>query len=202
MIHPTVDIHTYLKPGVRVHLAGIGGVSMCPLAEVLRGMGLTVQGSDMSESDTVRHLRSLGIDVAIGHSAENLKDCDLAGVLGGLTLGIVEVCRAGDDGVGDGLAEVGLSIPLQLHQDLRGNLLRGPLLAVDVDLVVGSHVALNGGDSLVGVGNGLTLCRLAHQSLSCLCKSYYGRRCAHALGVGDNGGLSALHHGYTAVCCT
>ena len=38
MIHPTVDIHTYLKPGVRVHLAGIGGVSMCPLAEVLRGM--------------------------------------------------------------------------------------------------------------------------------------------------------------------
>ena len=40
-------------------------------------MGLTVQGSDMSESDTVRHLRSLGIDVAIGHSAENLKDCDL-----------------------------------------------------------------------------------------------------------------------------
>lgn len=21
MIHPTVDIHTYLKPGVRVHLA-------------------------------------------------------------------------------------------------------------------------------------------------------------------------------------
>ena len=77
MIHPTVDIHTYLKPGVRVHLAGIGGVSMCPLAEVLRGMGLTVQGSDMSESDTVRHLRSLGIDVAIGHSAENLKACDL-----------------------------------------------------------------------------------------------------------------------------
>ena len=38
MIHPTVDIHTYLKPGVRVHLAGIGGVSMCPLAEVLRGI--------------------------------------------------------------------------------------------------------------------------------------------------------------------
>ena len=73
MIHPTVDIHTYLKPGVRVHLAGIGGVSMCPLAEVLRGMGLTVQGSDMTESDTVRHLRSLGIPVAIGHSAENLQ---------------------------------------------------------------------------------------------------------------------------------
>ena len=72
-----VDIHEYMKPGVRVHLAGIGGVSMCPLAEVLRGMGLTVQGSDMSESATVQHLRDLGIHVDIGHSAENLRGCDL-----------------------------------------------------------------------------------------------------------------------------
>ena len=77
MMHPTIDIKTFLKPGVRAHLAGIGGVSMCPLAEVLLGMGLRVQGSDMTESGTVRQLRSQGIDVAIGHSAENLKDCDL-----------------------------------------------------------------------------------------------------------------------------
>ena len=72
-----VDIHEYMKPGVRVHLAGIGGVSMCPLAEVLQGMGLQVQGSDMNESATVRHLRELGIHVDIGHSAENLRNCDL-----------------------------------------------------------------------------------------------------------------------------
>ncbi|MBQ1459559.1 MAG: UDP-N-acetylmuramate--L-alanine ligase [Oscillospiraceae bacterium] len=77
MFHPTVDITCYMRPGVRVHLAGIGGVSMCPLAEVLNGMGLAVQGSDMNDSPTVAHLRSLGIDIAIGHSAENLKDCDL-----------------------------------------------------------------------------------------------------------------------------
>jgi UDP-N-acetylmuramate--alanine ligase len=77
MFHPTVDITCYMRPGVRVHLAGIGGVSMCPLAEVLNGMGLIVQGSDMNDSDTVEHLRGLGIQVAIGHSAENLKDCDL-----------------------------------------------------------------------------------------------------------------------------
>ena len=77
MMHPTVDIKTFFKPGTRVHLAGIGGVSMCPLAEVLAGMGLHVQGSDMSESDTVRQLRAQGIPVAVGHSAENLKDCAL-----------------------------------------------------------------------------------------------------------------------------
>ena len=72
--HPIRD---YIVPGRRAHLVGIDGVSMCPLAEVLRGMGLQVQGSDMTESDTVRHLRSLGIPVAIGHNAENLGDCDL-----------------------------------------------------------------------------------------------------------------------------
>ena len=76
MIHPSTDIHTYMRPGVRVHLAGIGGVSMCPLAEVLHGMGLIVQGSDMNESATVEHLRSLGIEVHVGHSAENLGNCD------------------------------------------------------------------------------------------------------------------------------
>ena len=76
MFHPIEDFHKYIAPGKRVHLAGIGGVSMCALAEVLQGMGVTVQGSDMSESDTVKHLRSVGIEVSVGHSAENLKNCD------------------------------------------------------------------------------------------------------------------------------
>ena len=76
MMNNPTPIRDYLVPGKRVHLVGIGGVSMCPLAEVLRGMGLTVQGSDMTDSDTVKHLRSLGISVAIGHNAENLGDCD------------------------------------------------------------------------------------------------------------------------------
>ena len=52
MMHPAADIRTLLQPGKRVHLAGIGGVSMCALAEVLQGMGLVVQGSDMTDSDT------------------------------------------------------------------------------------------------------------------------------------------------------
>ena len=76
MFHPTIDIHTYFQPGKRVHLAGIGGVSMCALAEVLKGMGVAVQGSDMTDSDTVKHLRDHGIPVAIGHSADNLQNCD------------------------------------------------------------------------------------------------------------------------------
>ena len=72
MFHPIEDFHKYIQPGKRVHLAGIGGVSMCPLAEVLRGMGLQVQGSDMSDGPSVQRLKSLGIPVSQGHSAENL----------------------------------------------------------------------------------------------------------------------------------
>ena len=76
-MHNEKPISDFFVPGTRAHLVGIGGVSMCPLAEVLRDKGLVIQGSDMSESDTVQHLRSLGIPVAVGHNADNLGDCDL-----------------------------------------------------------------------------------------------------------------------------
>ena len=45
---------------------------MSPLAEVLSGMGLKICGSDMNESEKTDHLRSMGIEVHIGHAAENL----------------------------------------------------------------------------------------------------------------------------------
>ena len=66
------DFQDYLKPGMRGHLIGVGGVSMAPLAEVLAGMGLVIDGSDMAESEKTQHLRSLGIEVKIGHSAMNV----------------------------------------------------------------------------------------------------------------------------------
>ena len=70
-------IHDYLVPGKRAHLVGIGGVSMAPLAEVLKGEGIHVTGSDMKESETVDHLRSLGIPVVIGHFPESVDGADL-----------------------------------------------------------------------------------------------------------------------------
>ncbi len=73
----SIDITSYLAPGSRAHLVGIGGVSMAPLAEVLHGTGMVITGSDSRESATVEHLRSLGIPIAIGHSAENLGDAQL-----------------------------------------------------------------------------------------------------------------------------
>ena len=66
-------IAPYLKPGIHVHLVGIGGVSMRPLGLVLKGMGVHVTGSDMNASASTRELEEAGIPVAIGHRAENVE---------------------------------------------------------------------------------------------------------------------------------
>ena len=67
------NIEDYIRPGKHAHLVGIGGVSMAPLAEVLKGKGVEITGSDMRESDTVAHLRSLGIPVTIGHLPQSVE---------------------------------------------------------------------------------------------------------------------------------
>ena len=76
MTHIDTNIQRYIAPGRRVHLAGIGGVSMSPLAEVLHGMGLAVQGSDQSGSAAVDHLRSLGISIHVGHEASDIEGAE------------------------------------------------------------------------------------------------------------------------------
>ncbi len=70
------NIEDYIRPGAKVHMVGIGGVSMAPLAEVLKGRGLAVTGSDMQESGTAAHLRSLGIPVVIGHLPQSVEGAD------------------------------------------------------------------------------------------------------------------------------
>lgn len=55
-----------------IHFVGIGGIGMSGIAEVLKNLGYTVQGSDLSESANVKRLRELGIAVSIGHRAENI----------------------------------------------------------------------------------------------------------------------------------
>ena len=72
----TQKVKEYLVPGKRVHLVGIGGVSMRPLGLVLKGIGLTVSGSDMNASVSTDELIAQGIRVAIGHRAENIQGAD------------------------------------------------------------------------------------------------------------------------------
>lgn len=61
----------------KVHFIGIGGIGMCGLAELLSNMGVAVQGSDIAENAQIARLRKMGIQVSIGHSAENLGAADV-----------------------------------------------------------------------------------------------------------------------------
>ena len=73
MLNQMLSVHDYLQPGNHVHLVGIGGVSMRPLGLVLQGMGMTVTGSDMNSSVSTDELIAKGIEVSIGHRADNIQ---------------------------------------------------------------------------------------------------------------------------------
>ena len=66
-------IRACLQPGKRVHLVGIGGVSMRPLALVLRDRGMEITGSDMNASVSTDELKAHGITVYIGHDENNIR---------------------------------------------------------------------------------------------------------------------------------
>ena len=50
---------------------------MSGIAEVLNNLGYEVDGSDMRESETTNRLKSLGINISIGHRTENVRDADV-----------------------------------------------------------------------------------------------------------------------------
>ena len=150
--------------------------------------------------------------------AQHFEAGDLAGVLGRLTLGVVEIGGNGDDRLGDRLAEIGFGGFLHLLQDEGGNLRRRILLAVGgdpgvaigrLDDLVGdeAHVLLGHGivvgaadqaldreKGLFRIGDRLALGRLAGETLAIIGKGD-DRRCrARAFGVFDDLGRGAFHH--------
>ena len=149
------------------------------------------------------------------HNALHAQPGNLARILGGLPLRVVEVRRNGDHRLGDRLAQVGFGGGLQLLQNHRRNLLRGVFLALRhhahmvtllnhleghhlhlvVDLVVtAAHEALDGVNGVFRVGNGLPLGHLTHQPLAALGEGDHGRSGARAFLVGDDFGFAAFQH--------
>jgi len=61
----------------KIHFVGIGGIGMSGIAEVLLNLGYKVSGSDLRTSDTTERLSSLGAEIAVGHTADNLKNVDV-----------------------------------------------------------------------------------------------------------------------------
>ena len=66
---PNID---RLKKYNKIHMVGIGGVSMSGIAEILLNFGFEITGSNNVESETTKKLEKAGIKVFIGHSENNV----------------------------------------------------------------------------------------------------------------------------------
>ena len=72
----TDEFSQYVNSKKRCHLVGIGGVSMSPLAEILHNKGIDVTGSDITKCSAIDDLRTLGIEIAIGHHPKNISGAE------------------------------------------------------------------------------------------------------------------------------
>ncbi len=154
--------------------------------------------------------------------AQNLKPCDLARVLGGLALRVVEVGGHRDHGLRHRLAQIGLGGFLHLLQDHGRDLRRRILLAAHFDpcvaiarvhdgigdkLLVLFHLgiahaatdqAFDGKYGIGRVGDSLTLGGLPNQTFS-VGKAHDRGRGACTFGVFDHTGLRSIHDGNAGV---
>ena len=117
------DIHDYQKR--HVHFIGIGGSSMSGLAGLLKEEGYVVSGSDKTRSHKTDHLQEKGIEIHIGHSAENLRGADVVVYSAAISPDNVERAEAAR-----------LGVPEIERCDLIGQLMAGSSFAVGVS---GTH---------------------------------------------------------------
>nr|MDA8291290.1 UDP-N-acetylmuramate--L-alanine ligase [Actinomycetota bacterium] len=78
----------------RVHVVGIGGAGMSAIAAVLVAMGHVVTGSDLKGGTAVERLRSIGVEVTVGHDASNLPEADAVACSTAIPAGNPEVVEA------------------------------------------------------------------------------------------------------------
>ena len=70
---PNIDS---IKKYKKIHMIGIGGISMSGIAEILLNWGFTVSGSNNVDSELLHDLSKAGITVYIGHDKKNIIGAD------------------------------------------------------------------------------------------------------------------------------
>ena len=61
------QIRAIISRQCRLHMIGVGGTGMAPMAEILARRGCRVTGTDLRESPATTGLRDKGVGVEIGH---------------------------------------------------------------------------------------------------------------------------------------
>jgi len=65
---------TNKKSKIKIYFIGIGGIGMSGIAELMHEIGYIVLGSDQIESENVKRLKKIGINIKIGHNKKNIKN--------------------------------------------------------------------------------------------------------------------------------
>ena len=114
-----------LKKFKKIHMIGIGGVSMSGIAEILNNFGFEVSGSNNVESEATQKLRSNGINVFIGHDAKNITNPDVVVYSAAIKQDNVEIISAKEK-----------NIPIIERADFLGELTR---CYKDTITIAGTH---------------------------------------------------------------
>lgn len=101
-----------------LHFVGIGGIGMSGIAEILVMLGFTVQGSDLKDGGNVQRLKEKGVEIFIGHNAENLKTKD-----GDLPSAVVISSAVKDDNV-ELIAARAAKVPVIRRAEMLAELMR------------------------------------------------------------------------------
>ncbi|MDY6967782.1 MAG: UDP-N-acetylmuramate--L-alanine ligase [Spirochaetota bacterium] len=78
----------------KMHFIGIGGIGMSGIAEILINQGFHVSGSDLVESERTRRLRSMGVDIFIGHHSSNIKEYNVVVTSSAIDMNNPEIIEA------------------------------------------------------------------------------------------------------------
>ena len=114
-----------LKKYNKIHMVGIGGVSMSGIAEILNSWGFTITGSNNVENENTKKLEEAGIKVFIGHHAENVVGSDI----------VVHTAAVKEDNIELKVAK-NLGIPTIERADFLGEITR---CFTDTITIAGTH---------------------------------------------------------------
>src|SRR6185295_16715512 len=82
-----------------IHFVGIGGIGMSGIAAVMKNLGYEVSGSDAKESANTERLKAQGVQISIGHKADNVTGAGVVVISSAIKDGNPEVDAARARGV-------------------------------------------------------------------------------------------------------
>ncbi len=113
-----------LRPGMHLHLVGIGGAGISAIGRVLLGRGFVVSGSDMQANELTAVLQAEGAKIFEGHAADNIAGAEALVISSAVPESNPEVAAAREAG-----------LPVLKRADFLGH-----LMADDFGIAVaGSH---------------------------------------------------------------